>query len=281
MDAKFTKASKGDSPGGATRPLVPSTGASSDPFTSLSFSLPNRGLIAPAPREIEFRYLVPPHLLSSIIGSSDPKSIVQHYFPPSSLKGLLKRFSVHALVAGADSFTSARVRKTLGQRGDVSYDIEFKGPKEKIHDLRISRAELGISISPKEFKELRAAATAGMVRKLRYEVEGAVRYERASIPIIAQIDVFKMAGSPSRRLEQEYVTADIELSEARLVLPFCGGNHTFSFLSECIDMNANGKKIRKHLSSSQVAHAGLGKKQLAALDKAAKILARRNSVRAE
>ncbi len=222
------------------------------------------------------RYLVPPHLLSSIVGSNEPKRITQHYFPQSSLKGLLKRFSVHALVADADSFTSARVRKTQHPRGEVSYDIEFKGPKEKLYGLRIARAEFGLPITRSEFKELRAKATAGMVRKLRYEVAGTIRLEGKDVPTIAQVDVFKMAGSPPRRLKQDYVTVDVELSEERLFAPFWNGQHTFSFLSDCVDMVSNGKKIRRHLSSTEVARHGLSKKQLAALDKAGELLLRRN-----
>lgn len=277
MDAKFTNVSKDITPPGVAEPISSSSGALPARFESLSFSTSNRGLIAPAPREIEFRYLAPPHLLPSIIGPRDPKRIEQYYFPASSLKELLKRFSVHALVAGADGFTSARIRETQVPRGEVAYDIEFKGPKQKLHGLRISRVELGVSISRKEFKELRIDATAGMVRKLRYEVEGTVQFERCSIPTIAQFDVYKMAGTPPRPLDLPYTTVDIELSDARLVLPFCNGKHTFSFLSECVDMGTNGKKIRKYLSSSQVARDGLGKKQRDALNKAESILVRRKA----
>ncbi len=262
-----------------SKPL--SSEASSNPFDSLKFTADTRALLAPAPREIEIRYLLPPHLLSSIVGSNQPKGITQHYFPHSDLKSLLKRFSVHALVAGADTFTSARVRKTQNPRGEISYDIEFKGPKEKLYGLRISRAEFGLSISRSEFKELRAKATAGMVRKLRYEVEGSIQDERNTVPTVAQIDVFKMAGTPPRRLKQEYITVDVELNEERLLAPFWHGHHSFSFLSDCVDMVSNGKKIRRNLSSTEVAHHGLGKKQLAALDKATAILIQRNLAKAE
>lgn len=276
MDAKFPKPSKQIALPGVPKSESLLNDASTNPFESLSFSARDRALLAPAPREIEMRYLVPPHLLSSIVGSTQPKRITQHYFPQSSLKGLLKRFCVHALVAGADTFTSARVRKTRHPEETVSYDIEFKGPKEKLHGLRISRAEFGLPLTRSEFKELRGDATAGMVRKLRYEVEGSIRLDRKDVPTIAQIDLFKWAGSPTRPLKQEYITVDIELNEELLVTPFLKGKHTFSFLSECVDMVSSGKKIRRHLSSTEVARHGLGKKQLSALDKAAEILIRRN-----
>ncbi len=260
-----------------SRNLLPESRATSS-NTFEGAIIPERGtdLLAPAPREIEIRYLVPPHLFSTIIGSIVPKEITQHYFPKSAMRGLLEHFSVHALVAGADTFSSARVRRTRDAQGERSYEIEFKGPKQKVSGLRISRAEFGIPISREQFKELRALATAGILEKLRYEVDGSICDSDKLVPIIAQIDLVQRAGIPPKRLDQSYVTADVELTEERLVVPFCQGEHTFSFLSDCIDMGRSGKKIRRHLSSTAVARKGLGKKQRAALEKAHQITQRRS-----
>ncbi len=182
---------------------------------------------------------------------------------------------MHADVADTEVFNSARVRRTKYPNGERSYEIEFKGSKEELNGLRISRAEFGRSISRKEFKELRDAANLGTVRKLRYDVGGSISLQQEIFPVNAQVDVFEMAGAPARKLDQQYVTVDIELSMESLVAPFCAGHHTFSFLSKCVDMSANAETIMRHLSSTQVACHGLGKKQLRALNHALMILAQR------
>lgn|GEM_PF-6025630 len=221
-----------------------------------------------APREIEFRYLVPEPIFSKAVNSQAPKEIAQFYFPDDHINSLLKEFAIYARFSSTETFTSARIRSTGSPEGGYAFDIEFKGPKYEVQGLQIARVEVGISISKEQFIELARRATAGVVHKLRYEVAGAMQVGDSHVPLVAQVDRVNSAGIPPERLKQFYATVDIELSDERLIAPFCAGNHNFSFLSECTDMVTNGKKIRQHLSSSQIARHGLGKKQRAALAKA-------------
>jgi hypothetical protein len=225
-------------------------------------------LLPAAPREIEFRYLVPENIFPTVIGVQAPKEIVQFYFPDEHVSELLREFSIYERFSRKESFTSARIRTTSSGVDDYTFDIEFKGPKYEVQGLLIARAEVGMPISREQFIDLRERATAGAVHKLRYAIPGTIQVGDVHVPTVAEVDRLKSAGIPAQRLKRFYATVDIELSEERLVTPFYRGNHSFSFLSQCTDMVTNGKKIRQQLSSSQIARHGLGKKQREALAKA-------------
>jgi hypothetical protein len=217
--------------------------------------------------ETELRFFVPASLLKSIVGDQKPSLIVQSYLPQACIPELLERYQVHKWVSYADEFSVARIRAIENASGKKSYELEFKAPKMCQRDSKISRNILPtpIALSAKEFKDLERSATDGTLAKRRYVKHGLVGTKGSTTRCSVEIDEFLAGGIPLERFKVPLITLDMELADDTMVGHVISGEHSFSFLDRCIDMNYVNTQLCSPLSNRKVARKGLGSKQLNAI----------------
>ncbi len=178
-----------------------------------------RARLAP-PQEIETRYFAELTSLKNHLDLAriEPRHVIQHYFPGHLVSDLLRQLELHKHFKDTDKITSARLRRET-QGGGSSYSIEFKSPKTGGRLGKVSRIEIGIPLSSELYDRILRRCSAGMLEKLRYEVQGTVLDERAgcSLPLTAQVDVLVKAGRNGQRIAANFATIDIELSSKHLL----------------------------------------------------------------
>ncbi len=247
------------SPNRETLPLN-GKGAKSEPLLeSLSDTLPTlpSGRRILSPREIEVRYFVPDSVVKALTDDRPFTAIRQHYFSRSELASILKRFGVDDVVKDVGEFTSGRVRCSKGPDGSVKHELEFKGPKESVYGAPISRREFSISISEDLFDLLVPMATAGALKKRRFELDGQVRPRGGACPATAHIDITRRLGNSLKKIDPYFCTVDIELSSTTHLSALRLGDHSFPFLKECVEISTLSRKLRGDLSNSALARHGL------------------------
>jgi len=237
--------------------------ATAKPDLSLSLRRPDQALTSTLPRvpvsestEIELRFHIPARLVDEITSGQDCTRIEQHYFPRRAVPDLVEAFNLRDRVDSADDFTVARLRRVESPSGLVEYALQFKGDKERVDGARVRRREFEVPIKHRVFLALKSGATNGSLVKRRYDIAGELLCEPAA-PVILQVDVVEQAGRPLRKLSRVFCTGDIEVGDIALIKAIRSGNHTFSFLTSCIELSG-----RSHnLSNSKVARRGLDSRQ--------------------
>ena len=186
--------------------------------------------------------------------------------PFEQRKDLVAQFGISRVVTDHDEFSSARVRRTKYPDETYIYELEFKGPKTMAAGSLISRSELSIAISRDLFEDLRPEASAGALKKRRYnitgKIEGATSWENA----IGHLDILRRAGKDLDKVRPCISTIDIELGKASLIQSLRAGRHSFGFLSSCVEITRLGNSVRSAISNSSIAEQGLGDDQKKALN---------------
>ncbi len=219
-------------------------------------ALPGRGPRL-SPREVEVRYFVPATLVPGLTRGLEYVSIRQHYFPSKALRSVIEQFKIAEHVRDHQEFSSGRIRRTKDKAGSCVYELEFKGPKEDAHGALISRREFGVRISKELFEDLLPQATAGALKKRRYEIAGKIVQAGAPVKAYGHLDVLRRAGSTLEKLPQPFCTIDIELPSPTLLLSLRAGDHSFKFLRECVEINCLNNDLRGTLSNRALARVGL------------------------
>ena len=233
---------------------------SAKPFLdSLDASLPALPGRRPSlsPREVEVRYFVPESLVPGLTRGLEYVSIRQHYFPSKALRSVIEQFKIAEHVRDHQEFSSGRIRRTKDKSGSCVYELEFKGPKEDAHGALISRREFGVRISKELFEDLLPEATAGALKKRRYEIAGKIVQAGTLVKAYGHLDVLRRAGNDLEKLPRPFCTIDIELRSPTLIRPLRAGNHSFKFLRECLEINGLDNDLRETLSNRAIARSGL------------------------
>lgn len=217
--------------------------------------------------ESEVRFLVPPSLLTEIVGRQKPSLITQSYLPERLIPSLIDRYQICDLVDYSQEFSIARIRATKASSGGASYELEFKAPKVVQGGRKLSRLILPapISLCKDEFEDLKRDATEGTIIKHRYTKQGLLGSGSSAVRCYAEIDEFIAGGVPLKRLSRPFVTLDIELPDDNFTSYLVSGEHSFDFLDRCVDMTWVNSEICSPLSNRKVARQGLGNKQMKAL----------------
>ena len=218
-----------------------------------------------SPREIEVRYFVPDALTESLTARKEYIVIEQHYFPQKTVRDLVQQFGVSRVVADYDDFSTARIRRTKYSEDVTIFELEFKGPKVLAAGAPISRSEFGIAISKELFEELSGDATAGSLKKRRYNINGKIEDGSAWKSATGHLDIVRRAGPSLEKVRPCFATIDIELSTARLLPALRAGRHSFRFLRECVEINRMDSDIRSSIANSSIARNGLQDEQKEAL----------------
>jgi len=213
-------------------------------------------------REIEAKYFIPSDILKRLVKGRDFAQIEQRYFPSDRVRAIVEEFRDILKIADPEVFTSARIRRVRVPNGAITFYIESKGRKEGSDGSRISRREASATIEPETYKRLKERATAGILRKRRYTVSGAISTAHGVLPIAAQVDVLQAAGRKIRNLNVKFATVDIELGHHEHIRDLRAGRHSFKFLDECVELTAKRAKEQKILATRQIAKTGLGEEQL-------------------
>jgi hypothetical protein len=221
------------------------------------------------PRKIEseLRFFVPFAIFEKIIEDAQPTHVTQSYLPPALIPKLLRRHRINERVSYSNEFSTARIRASSSSCGGTLYELEFKAPKIRSGEMRISRLVLPapVILSESEFQELANDATEGTLVKNRYLRTGSIYSNGATIPCVAEIDEFLAGGAPLRRFIKPLVTLDLELPDETLVDQLISGSHSFEFLRYCPDMNYMNTKVSAPLSNRKIALHGLGRRQTQSL----------------
>ena len=274
----------------ATSQYLPSDGLSLD----LSGPVVNRAAVERAlalTTEIEAKFFMPQAVAQGLTADLPFLQIEQRYFPPEKVTPLLERFFINQPLTVNDqelylpaevvrrelaNISIARIRSVSEPGGEPAYFIEFKGPKVGAEGSRISRPELSKPITSKHYNTLAERATAGTVRKRRYELHGSITVEKSSVPRKAQIDYLEAAGKNGQTVNGDLYTVDIELLDPAHLSALRAGEHTFDFLGECIELDSHNDEIAKILTTRRLARNGLSLEAMHAikvLEKRARALA--------
>lgn len=224
--------------------------------------------------EIEAKFFLSRSVLHRLIAGREGHEIEQHYFPREATKSLAKEFSIFAIVEDSHEFSSARIRRICRASGEETYQIEFKGKKDEVEGSRIHRREFGLNITRNRFQQLKKEADAGSIVKIRYEFNGHIVDRGRKIPVVAQVDYFKAAGKPLADLTTEFATVDIELPKASLIQALRRGEHSFSFLHDCVELSTQPEALQHTLATRRLAKFGFDEARLNAL-KEIKAIAKR------
>jgi hypothetical protein len=216
--------------------------------------------------EIEAKFFLPRRILHSLIAGREGIAIEQHYFPRSETRKLAREFSLFVMVEDSHEFSSARVRKATLPSGKESFQIDFKGKKDEVQGSRIYRREFGLEISQTRFKQLRKEALEGSIVKIRHDFGGYIIDRGRRIPVVAQVDHYKAAGSPLAELKTEFATVDIEIPKAELIQALRRGDHSFSFLKECVELSTQSEDLQRALATRRLAKFGFDAERLTALE---------------
>jgi hypothetical protein len=241
--------------------------------------------------EIEAKFFMPHAVADRVTADLPFVQIEQRYFPPEKVMPLLERFVINQPLTVNNQelylpvevvrreladISIARIRSISEPGGETAYFIEFKGPKVGAEGSRISRPELSKPITAKHYKSLAERATAGIVCKRRYELHGSITVEKGSVPRKAQIDYLEAAGKRVQTVDRDLYTVDIELLDPAHLSVLRTGEHTFDFLSECIELDSHNDEIAKILTTRRLAKNGLSSEAMHAikvLEKRARALA--------
>jgi hypothetical protein len=242
--------------------------------------------------EIEAKFFLPRELARKVTRSIPFAQIEQRYFKRNLVRPLLERFlneekrnatdDRNSMRIGTppgerEDFSIARIRRTRYPKQEPTYFIEFKGAKEGDSGFRISRRELSLPISSKQYKALKEEATAGTLRKRRYSISGTLTVNGETIPAVAQVDCLQAAGKKLHKVAGKFDTVDIELNDPRHIHALRAGHHSFAFLQKCVELSAHDEKLGKSLTTRRLAKNGLHSDALKAIKKLeAEALKRRN-----
>jgi hypothetical protein len=164
-----------------------------------------------------------------------------------------------------EEFSSARVRRARAPSGEISYAIEFKGKKSAFEGSRIYRREFGIVIPKDVYSELIPSATAGALRKRRYDIPGVIKHEGVKHRMNAQIDVVLAAGKKCNDVKVHFSTVDIELPHLEFATSLRAGRHSWQFLDDCVDITFSDVEAARELSTRRIAKNGFDSTRLKAL----------------
>lgn len=224
--------------------------------------------------EIEVKFFIPRRTFRSVVSGREGLTIEQHYFPRDQTKRLATEFALSAMVEHSQAFSNVRIRKTSFPSGKRSYQVEFKGKKDEVEGARIYRREFSLDISESRFKELSKEAVSGSIIKIRHEIDGYIVERGRKIPIVAQVDEFRAAGRDLRGSTEGFATVDIELPRANLIQALRRGEHSFPFLSDCVELSTQPTQLQQAVATRRIAKYGFDEEGLRAL-KEIKELAKR------
>lgn len=230
--------------------------------------------------EIEAKFFLPRAAAEVLTRALPFAQIEQRYFKRNLVRPLIERFlketrrtssdggvSMRSDTADVDpaNFSIARIRRTRFPKQQPTYCIEFKGAKEGDMGFRISRREVSLPISAKQYKALKEEATAGTLRKRRYSISGTITVNGESIPTVAQVDCLQAAGKKLRKVDTKFDTVDIELSDVAHIHALRRGHHSFHFLSSCVELSSRHETLGKPLTTRRLAKDGLHPEALKAI----------------
>lgn len=215
--------------------------------------------------EIEAKFFTPPDVTKRVTKGLSFNLIEQRYFPRDMIPELLREFRVADMVPGVEDFSSARIRRARTPSGEVSYAIEFKGKKASFEGSRIFRREFGISLPHDVYSQLLPNATAGAIRKHRFEIEGYIKHHGENSPATAQVDVVTHAGVFLEKVKVDFCTVDIELPSVDFITSLRAGKHSWKFLDACLDITFNESDATRALSTRKVAKNGFDDERVKAL----------------
>ena len=218
-----------------------------------------------APQEIELKHYVPSDLGFAVSYGRAATHIEQYTLVKASVPHLVEKLGLHRRVANYEDLSSARVRLSVTPEGTHHHVLELKSPKFD----RVARYEYAVPISDRVFLKLRDSLADGALRKLRYEVPGILLVDEGAgdepVAVTLQLDQVLAAGPRLQALETPLFTADLEVSRSDFVIAVRRGSHSFSWLSECVELNSLAPHLAKPLSSRQIARRGVGARQQQAL----------------
>jgi hypothetical protein len=219
--------------------------------------LPRKRAIV-SPVETELKFYVPAEIGLGMRKGREVVLIDQHILAKSLVPKLLERLGVSGRVSNHADLTSARVRRSVASNGAQTFSIEFKSSRFS----EVSRFEFSLKINEGLYDKLSKECSKGAVRKLRYIIPGEVTVNGRAEKVKLQLDELVAAGRKLKPLTDSFFTADLEVSSERAIAELRKGRHSFTWLSECVELNCQRPALSKPLSSRTLAREGFGDKQL-------------------
>lgn len=194
------------------------------------------------------------------------KLITQEYFPTKLVPALGKITAELALqteLPAGFSFSQVRLREVCNHSTELF--LQAKGRCQRARGA-LDRFELSTPISEELYRELLPLASAGHLRKQRFDITRDARELHSTFPALqAEVDVILEAGKGESRLPiltRDFLLVDIEIPiGANEATVRSAAEELFPFLAGAIELSGQrGTRLTRPLSARRMARHGLSDK---------------------